>query len=57
MRETGYDPNVRQFLQVGFKIVAQLGDTHINALYENREIVSRCVTEAVLDRPMKPLFQ
>jgi hypothetical protein len=52
-----YDPNVRQLLHVGFKIAAQLGDTYIRALHDNREIVSRCVTENLLDRHMKPLFQ
>jgi hypothetical protein len=52
-----YDPNVRQLLHVGFKIAAQLGDTYIRTLHDNREIVSRCVTENLLDRHMKPLFQ
>jgi hypothetical protein len=52
-----YDPNVRQLLHVGFKIAAQLGDTYIKALHDNREIVSRCVTENLLDRHLKPLFQ
>ncbi|MFK7850084.1 MAG: tagaturonate epimerase family protein [Akkermansiaceae bacterium] len=51
-----YDANVRQLLHVGFKIAAQLGDTYIQALQENRETVSRCVTENLLDRHMKPLF-
>ena len=54
---SAYDPNVRQLLHVGFKIAAQLGDTYIKALHDNRETVSRCVTENLLDRHMKPLFQ
>ena len=53
---SAYDPNVRQLLHVGFKIAAQLGDTYIKALHDNRETVSRCVTENLLDRHMKPLF-
>jgi hypothetical protein len=52
-----YDPNVRQLLHVGFKIAAMMGDTYIQALKDNREVVSRCVTENLLDRHMKPLFQ
>lgn len=54
---SAYDPNVRQLLHVGFKIAAQLGDTYIKALHDNRETVSRCVTENLLDRHMKPLFK
>jgi hypothetical protein len=52
-----YDPNVRQLLHVGFKIAAMMGDTYIQALEDNRAVVSRCVTENLLDRHMKPLFQ
>lgn len=52
----GYNPNFRQLLHVGFKIAAQLGDTYLDALKENREVVSRCVTENLVDRHIKPLF-
>lgn len=52
----GYDPNVRQLLHVGFKIAAQLGDTYLKALRDNGIVVSRCVTENLLDRHLKPLF-
>ncbi|MFD2256748.1 tagaturonate epimerase family protein [Luteolibacter algae] len=51
-----YDPNVRQLLHVGFKIAAMMGDTYLQALKDNREIVSRCVTENLLERHMKLLF-
>jgi hypothetical protein len=51
-----YDSNVRQLLHVGFKIAAMMGETYIKALHDNRSIVSRCVTENLLDRHMKPLF-
>jgi hypothetical protein len=51
-----YDPNVRQLLHVGFKIAALLGDTYLDALDANKAIVSRCVTENLLERHMKPLF-
>jgi hypothetical protein len=56
-KNPAYDPNVRQLLHVGFKIAAQLGDTYLDALKDNRVIVSRCVTENLLERHMKPLFQ
>ncbi|MGE9271121.1 MAG: tagaturonate epimerase family protein, partial [Verrucomicrobiales bacterium] len=51
-----YNPNVRQLLHVGFKVAAELGDTYLEALRANRDTVSRCVTENLLDRHMKPLF-
>jgi hypothetical protein len=52
-----YDSNVRQLLHVGFKIAAMMGDVYIQALKDNRDIVSRCVTENLLDRHMVPLFK
>jgi hypothetical protein len=51
-----YDANVRQLLHVGFKIAAMMGETYIKALHDNRTIVSRCVTENLFYRHMKPLF-
>jgi hypothetical protein len=35
---------------------AQLGDTYLDALKTNREIVSKNVTANLLERHMKPLF-
>jgi len=52
----GYNPDLRQLLHVGFKVAAQLGDTYLNALVENREVVSKNVTGNLLERHMKPLF-
>ncbi|MCP5533163.1 MAG: hypothetical protein H7A49_16835 [Akkermansiaceae bacterium] len=52
----GYNPDLRQLLHVGFKIAAQLGDTYLDALKTNREVVSKNVTGNLLDRHMKPLF-
>lgn len=54
--DPGYNPNFRQLLHVGFKIAAQMGDTYLDALKENQQMVSRCVTENLLERHMKPLF-
>jgi hypothetical protein len=53
----GYNANVRQLLHVGFKIAALLGDTYLQALEANQDIISRCVTGNLLERHMKPLFQ
>ena len=52
----GYNADLRQLLHVGFKIAAQLGDTYIQALHDNKEIVAKNVTGNLLDRHMKPLF-
>lgn len=52
----GYNPDLRQLLHVGFKIAAQLGDTYLDALKTNREVVSKNVTDNLLERHMKPLF-
>ncbi|MGL5018222.1 MAG: tagaturonate epimerase family protein [Luteolibacter sp.] len=52
----GYNADLRQLLHVGFKIAAQLGDTYIQALKDNSEVVAKNVTANLLDRHMKPLF-
>ncbi|MEX1114717.1 MAG: tagaturonate epimerase family protein [Akkermansiaceae bacterium] len=52
----GYNADLRQLLHVGFKIAAQLGDTYIHALHDNKEIVAKNVTGNLLERHMKPLF-
>ena len=51
-----YNPDLRQLLHVGFKIAAQLGDTYIQALRNNAEVVAKNVTGNLLDRHIKPLF-
>lgn len=51
-----YNPDLRQLLHVGFKIAAQLGDTYIQALRDNSEVVAKNVTGNLLDRHIKPLF-
>jgi len=54
--DPAYDSNVRQLLHVGFKIAAMMGDTYLQALKDNRAVVSRCITENLFERHMKPLF-
>ena len=51
-----YNANVRQLLHVGFKIAAQMGDRYLDALKENDEVISECVTHNLLERHIKPLF-
>lgn len=53
---SGYNADLRQLLHVGFKIAAQLGDTYIQALKDNSEVVAKNVTGNLLERHMKPLF-
>ncbi len=52
----GYNQHLRQLLHVGFKIAAQLGDTYLDALKTNHEVVGNKVTGNLLDRHMIPLF-
>jgi hypothetical protein len=51
-----YNPHLRQLLHVGYKIAAEMGDRFINALHQNRETVSRHVTENLFARHIRPLF-
>jgi hypothetical protein len=51
-----YNADLRQLLHVGFKIAAQLGETYIQALKDNSDVVAKNVTENLLERHMKPLF-
>jgi len=51
-----YNPDLRQLLHVGFKIAAEFGDTYIQALHDNSEIIDKNVTENLLERHIKPLF-
>jgi tagaturonate epimerase len=52
----GYNADLRQLLHVGFKIAAQMGDTYIQALKNNSEVVAKNVTGNLLARHIKPLF-
>jgi len=52
----GYNPDLRQLLHVGFKIAAQLGDSYIQALKDNSEVVAKNVTGNLLDRHLTALF-
>ncbi len=51
-----YNQHFRQLLHVGFKVAAQLGDTYLDALKDNAEVIGRNVTENIYERHMVPLF-
>lgn len=54
--DTAYNPDLRQLLHVGFKVAASLGDRYTEALWANREIVGRNVTENLWERHIRPVF-
>jgi len=51
-----YNLNVRQLLHVGYKVAAEMGDTYLNALKENEQIIAKNVTENFYTRHIKPIF-
>ena len=51
-----YNQHFRQLLHVGFKVAAQLGDTYLDALKGNSEVIGKNVCENIYERHMVPLF-
>ena len=51
-----YNQHFRQLLHVGFKVAAQLGDTYLEALKDNSEVIGKNVCENIYERHMVPLF-
>lgn len=51
-----YNQHFRQLLHVGFKVAAQLGDTYLDALKANSEVIGKNVCENIYARHMVPLF-
>ena len=51
-----YNQHFRQLLHVGFKVAAELGDTYLDALKANSEIIGKNVCENIYERHMVPLF-
>lgn len=52
-----FNPQIRQFFHVSFKIAAKLGSRYTEALGEHAPVISRNVTTNILDRHLLPLFQ
>jgi len=53
---TEYNPHLRQLLHVGFKVAAEMGSDYLKALKEAETVVSRNVTDNLLNRHITPLF-
>ena len=52
-----FNSSVRQLLHVGYKIAALAGDDFIAMLNKHEQTIGKNVTENLLERHMKPLFQ
>ncbi len=51
-----YNPHFRQLLHVAFKVAAKKGAQYFKALEEHAAVVSRNVTDNLLDRHIRPIF-
>ncbi|MGW8311620.1 MAG: tagaturonate epimerase family protein [Desulfuromonadales bacterium] len=51
-----YNVNLRQLLHVGYKVAAEMGETYLHALRKYHVVVSRNVSENLLERHIRPLF-
>jgi hypothetical protein len=51
-----FNASLRQLLHVSFKLAAKKGDTYLDLLKANEEIVGRNVTENLYHRHLRPLF-
>ena len=51
-----FNLSLRQLLHVAFKFAAKKGQTYLDLLEANQEIVGRNVTENLYDRHLRPLF-
>lgn len=52
-----YDPMFRQLIHVGYKIAAELGNSYLEMLEANKEIVAVQVTENIYERHLKRLWE
>jgi len=51
-----YDSGFRQLMHVGYKVAVELGDEFRQALERYRDIISKSVSNNILERHLKPLF-
>jgi len=51
-----YDINIRQLLHVGYKVAAEFGDTYLQALKDNSDIVGKHVCSNLFEKHITPLF-
>ena len=50
------DVNLRQLLHISFRIAAEKGNIYYDAMQAGRISISKCVTENLFERHIKPLF-
>jgi len=53
---SGYNPNLRQLLHVGYKVAAQMGDRYLEVLRKYEEQVAANVTKNIYQRHILPIF-
>jgi len=51
-----YNPHFRQLLHIGFRIAAQMGEHFTDSLRAAEPVVSRRVTEDLLQHHLLPIF-
>jgi tagaturonate epimerase len=51
-----YNPHFRQFLHVGYKVAAEMGDRFTAALEQHADVIAANVSENLYDRHLRPLF-
>ncbi len=51
-----YNRHFRQLLHVGFKVAAEMGPVYYQALEANADVISRLVTENLLEKHIKPVL-
>jgi hypothetical protein len=55
-RNTGFNPDVRQLLHVGYKVAAKMGEKYLKMLQACEASISRNVTDNLFDRHIRPIF-
>ncbi len=53
---SSYNPDLRQFLHVSFKIAAKMGDRFTGAVLDNEALIADGVTENLFERHIRPVF-
>ena len=52
-----YNPHLRQFIHISYKIAAEYGSRFIDALEENSNIINKRVTDNIFKNHLVPLFK
>ena len=54
--QSGYNPDMRQLVHVGYKVAAEMGSEYLDALTEAEVSVSKFVKQNLLDNHIMPIF-